>query len=202
PRTSTLRTVAAGTTSRRASSTAWAARRWPAPTEADRTRIRGVVLMSVTPPRQSALAGKTFDLLYSKLISRVSVLLGRLPDGESNTMSIASRLCFSALGLILLAMLEAAAAEAPGKLTAEKVRQLQAKYQEERAAADKEGLTKQFSPEWYEQAAKLAKQGEEALEAGRLVEARASFRRARWERPVMPPHLPPHVAAIFRDARR
>src|SRR6516162_4587917 len=85
------------------------------------------------------------------------------------------------LGLSWLVLLAAPAAEAPGKLTAEKVRRLQAKYQDERAAADKEGRTKQFSPEWYEQAAKLAKQGEDALAAGRLVEARASFRRARWE---------------------
>ncbi len=34
-----------------------------------------------------------------------------------------------------------------------------------------------------------------------LIEARASFRRARWNLPVMPPHLPPHVARIFGDSR-
>ena len=39
--TSRLRTKASGAVSRRASSTASAARRWPAPTEAERTRIRG-----------------------------------------------------------------------------------------------------------------------------------------------------------------
>ncbi|MGH7171043.1 MAG: hypothetical protein ACRELG_12260, partial [Gemmataceae bacterium] len=98
------------------------------------------------------------------------------------------------LGLALLALLTASAAETPSKLSAEKVRQLQARYQQERAAADKEGLTAKFSPEWYEQAAKLAKQGEDALAAGRLIEARASFRRARWDLPAMPAHLPPHIA--------
>src|SRR5262245_51928705 len=44
---SRLRTVAWGAISRRASSTAWAARMWPAPTDADRTRIRGDWLMGV-----------------------------------------------------------------------------------------------------------------------------------------------------------
>ena len=38
--TSTLRTAASGATSLRASSTAWAARRWPAPTEADSELLR------------------------------------------------------------------------------------------------------------------------------------------------------------------
>src|SRR5579884_2001381 len=115
-------------------------------------------------------------------------------------MSMVNRLLFAVLGLVSFVVL-AASAQTPGKLTAEKVRQLQTQYQQERAAADKEGLTKKFSPEWYEQAAKLAKQGEDALAAGRLVEARASFRRARWELPAMPPHLPPHVARIFGDGR-
>src|SRR5438067_9249456 len=45
-RTSTFLTVASGTTLRRASSTAWAARMCPAPTDADRTRMRGGRLMS------------------------------------------------------------------------------------------------------------------------------------------------------------
>ncbi len=76
------------------------------------------------------------------------------------------------LGLTLLTALVAAAVEPAGKITPETVRQLQTQYREERAAADKEGLTKKFSPEWYERAAALAKQGDEALTAGRLVERR------------------------------
>ena len=67
------------------------------------------------------------------------------------------------LGLTLLTALVAAAVEPSSKLTPETVRQLQTKYQQERTAADKEGLTKKFSPEWYERAAALAKQGDEAL---------------------------------------
>src|SRR6185437_13860575 len=125
-------------------------------------------------------------------------------------MPTANRFCFSPscratgilggfLGLAVLALLTAS--ETPGKLTAEKVRQLQTQYQQERTPAEKEGLTAKFSPEWYEQAAKLAKQGEDALAAGRLVEARASFRRARWDLPAMPAHLPPHIARIFGDGR-
>ncbi len=103
------------------------------------------------------------------------------------------------LGLTLAAA--SGPAEAPKGLTAENVRELQAKYQAERAEADKQGLTKQFSPEWYQRAAALAKQGEAALAAGRLVEASETFRRARWHLPAMPPHLPPHVARIFGDPR-
>src|SRR5579875_1079574 len=109
--------------------------------------------------------------------------------------------CCLGCGLALLTLLAASAVDKPSKLSTEKVRQLQTQYQQERAAAEKEGLAQKFSPEWYEQAAKLAKQGEDALAAGRLVEARASFRRARWDLPGLPPHLPPHVARIFGDGR-
>src|SRR5262249_20829630 len=74
-------------------------------------------------------------------------------------------------------------------------------YQGERAAADKTGLTKKFSPEWYDRAAILARQGAAALKANRLIEARDSFRRARWSLPSLPASLPGHVARIFGDGR-
>ena len=103
--------------------------------------------------------------------------------------------CLFSFMLGLSILLAASAAEPSGKLTAEKVRQLQTKYRQERSEAEKKELTKKFSPEWYEQAAKLAKQGEEALASGRLVKARASFRARAWDLPTMPPHTPaPHRA--------
>ena len=44
-------------------------------------------------------------------------------------------------------------------------------------------LTKKFSPDWYLKAAAYAKAGDDALAAGRLVEAADAFRKARWHLP-------------------
>src|SRR5581483_5041232 len=86
-------------------------------------------------------------------------------------------------------------------LSAEQVKELQAKYAAERAAADKDGLTKVFSPDWYARAEGFAKKGDAALAAGRLGEARDAFTRARWQLPAPPPGLPPHVARVFGDGK-
>src|SRR5262249_57534057 len=99
-------------------------------------------------------------------------------------------------GLVLVrpgALAQEKQKEAP-PLTASAVKALQKSYQGERAAADKTGLTKKFSPEWYDRAAILARQGAAALKANRLIEARDSFRRARWSLPSLPASLPPHLA--------
>ena len=71
---------------------------------------------------------------------------------------------------LLLCALLASAADGPTTLTTEQVKELQAKYAAERAEADKEGLTKLFSPDWYARAEAFAKKGEAALAAGRLAE--------------------------------
>src|SRR5262249_45175880 len=132
------------------------------------------------------------DRVYCKLTT----------DEENDTMRRTAMHLFPTgfLGLALLAAL-GAAPEAPRPLTAAAVRALQPLYQAERLEADSKGLTRVFSPEWYQRAAGLAKQGEEALAAGRLVEASESFRRARWHLPTLPTHLPPHVARVFGDPR-
>src|SRR5262249_9537302 len=81
------------------------------------------------------------------------------------------------------------------------VRDLQARFRQERSAADADGLTKKFSPEWYQRADELARRAEEALSAGRLVEAQDLFRQARWNLPALPANLPEHVVRIFGDGR-
>src|SRR5262245_41274736 len=71
----------------------------------------------------------------------------------------------------------------PRPLSAEAVKEAQAKFRAERAAADKAGLARVFSPEWFGRADGFARAGDAALAAGRLVEARDSFRKALWELP-------------------
>src|SRR5262245_19998885 len=97
------------------------------------------------------------------------------------------------VGLVgLLGLRGGVAAQGTKGLTAETVRDLQAKYKTERAAAESGGLTKKFSPEWYQQADGLAKRAEEALAGGRLVEARDDYQKARALLPALPGDLPPN----------
>src|SRR6516165_10853963 len=56
-------------------------------------------------------------------------------------------LALAATGLALAAFVAPAAEGTPG-LTAEQVKELQAKFVAERAAAEKDGLTRMFSPDW------------------------------------------------------
>src|SRR5205085_616014 len=63
------------------------------------------------------------------------------------------------------------------------------------------GPARMFAPDWYERADALAKQAGEALAAGRLVEAREGFRRARSNLPSPPLDLPANVARVFGDGR-
>src|SRR5438034_105811 len=89
-------------------------------------------------------------------------------------------LALAFLGM-LLALPEAPragrAAEPPRPLSAEGVRALLARFQAERAAADKEGRVRQFSPDWYQRADGLARQAQEALDADRLNPAHEILRR-------------------------
>src|SRR6266852_1724550 len=118
---------------------------------------------------------------------------------QQSNFTIHTELGRLALGLLGLALLASPprAADPPKPLTADAVRGLQAKFKEERAAAETNGLTKKFSPEWYQRADDLAKRAEEALAANRLVEAHDFFRKARWNLPALPANLPEHVARVF-----
>ena len=77
------------------------------------------------------------------------------------------------------------------------MRDLQQKFQSERAAAQKSGSAAKFSPELFKQVDLLARQGDTELAAGRLQEARDAYRSARWYLPVLPPDLPEHVVRVF-----
>ena len=104
--------------------------------------------------------------------------------------------------LLLLACLFSAgicqAAEPAAKaVSADEVQALQAKYLQERDAAEKTGAVEKFAPELVRQADALAQKGEADLTAGRLVEARDGFREARWHLPIIPPGLPEHLTRIF-----
>src|SRR5438105_5287432 len=90
-----------------------------------------------------------------------------------------------------LPLIRRASADA-GPVTSQAVRELQAKYQAERASAEKGGSAKKFSPELFKQADTLAKKGESSLAAGQLADAQDAFREARWYLPVLPPDLPEH----------
>src|SRR5262245_46305822 len=87
------------------------------------------------------------------------------------------------------------------RLAPEVVERLEKSYQEERQAAEKSGLVKKFSPEWFERADAMAKAGSAALKAGRLFEARDSFRRARWGLPSLPLALPVDVTRVLGDGK-
>ncbi len=122
----------------------------------------------------------------------------RVPSGRS--------VCGLALALggavaLIVAGWAGGAAQAPKPVTAEAVRDLQARYKAERAAAEQAGLPKMFSPDWFGRADALADNGTAALDAGRLLEARESFRKARWQLPSLPPDFPPHVARVFGDSK-
>src|SRR5713226_3318693 len=75
-------------------------------------------------------------------------------------------------------------------LTKEDIAQLQAKYEADLAAAKKAGLDKQFSPDYFAKADEYAAKGAAALKAGKLLEAREDYNKARWELPSRSPDFP------------
>src|SRR5205823_269062 len=79
----------------------------------------------------------------------------------------------------------------------EAVRKLQLQYRSERDAAEASGVLAQFAPLLRQRAEQMAKKGDEALAAGRLMEARLAFHEARWLLPSLPAGFPAHVARIF-----
>src|SRR5262249_34552256 len=111
------------------------------------------------------------------------------------------RLISLAAGLFVVLATVGNGQDAPKPLTAEAVKELQAKFRAERADAESSGLTKKFSPEWFARADAFAKKGDDSLNANRLLEARDSFQKARLQLPGLPPDLPADVARIFGDSK-
>src|SRR5262249_9196626 len=123
-----------------------------------------------------------------------------MPRSANTRRAFCTRLVlmtFLGLALGFLALGPRLAAEGAKPVTDADVRGLQSKFHEERGALEKSATKTKFSPELFKQVDLLAKKGETALAAGRLIEARDAFRVARWYLPVLPPDLPEHVVRVF-----
>jgi hypothetical protein len=109
-----------------------------------------------------------------------------------------TRLLICALACLAPALLPAGETRVP---TAEEVAALQAKYRAEHDALIKAGAGKRYLPGLIEQAELIAGRAGDSLKAGRLMQAAAGFRLARWQLPYNPPEVPPHTARVFGNLR-
>src|SRR5438067_2113155 len=104
---------------------------------------------------------------------------------------------FAAAGIAGVGLTNTSAAIDASPASDQQVRDLQTKYEAERAQAEKSGANQKFSPDQLRQADLLAERGKTNVAAGRMAEAREAFRQARWYLPLPPPSLPDHVTRIF-----
>src|SRR5262245_14916879 len=105
----------------------------------------------------------------------------------STALSVWSRALSLALPAGLALLLGVAGnGQEPKPVTADTVKEIQAKFKAERADFETRGLGKVFSPEWLGRADALAKSADAALAANRLIEAIDSYRKARQELPGLP----------------
>jgi WD40 repeat protein len=81
------------------------------------------------------------------------------------------------------------------------VKEMQQLYQAERAAALKSGTPDKFVPGLLQKADVSAKRGDAALAGGRLLQASAAFRQARWQLPYLTPDVPDHVSRVLGSLR-
>ncbi len=102
---------------------------------------------------------------------------------------------------VILAVAAAVVADEPKPATVDAVRDLQSAYRSERQQADATGATRIFAPDMIRRAEDAARQGDAALAAGQLDEAAKAFHDARWQLPVLPVDLPPHVGHILGNPR-
>jgi len=107
----------------------------------------------------------------------------------------------AAMCAALLGIVRPSAAEGGKTLTADQVRDLQAKYLAERTALAKDGLIRKFSADAVARADQLAQKGAAALAAQRLLEASQAFREARWTLPAAPLDFPEHITRVFGNLR-
>ncbi len=105
----------------------------------------------------------------------------------------------AALALVLIGV--PTHAQPAKTLTKEDIAALQAKYDADLAAAKKAGLDRQFSPDYFAKADEYAAKGAAALKAGKLLEAREDYNKARWELPARPPDFPENIARVFGNVK-
>ena len=110
------------------------------------------------------------------------------------------------LAVLVLAVANVAALFLPASaddkpaLTADQVREMQTTFQSERETAVSSGAAGRFSPTLLQNAAQAAKQGADALAAGRLADAADAFREARTLLPTVPADFPQPVVRVFGRA--
>lgn len=107
---------------------------------------------------------------------------------------------FSLIGILVVGT--PLAAQPTAKLpTADDIKALQQKYRDERDRIEKAGIAKRFLPAIMDKAEELAKKGETALAAGRLLQASEAIRQARWQLPYQPAGVPDNVSRIIGNLR-
>jgi WD40 repeat protein len=84
---------------------------------------------------------------------------------------------------------------------ADEARQLQSLYRAEKESAVKAGADAKFPPQLLQKADQMARRGDAALEAGRLLQASTAFRQARWQLPYLSPEVPEHVGRVLGNLR-
>ncbi|MBX9680534.1 MAG: hypothetical protein K2X38_17390 [Gemmataceae bacterium] len=85
--------------------------------------------------------------------------------------------------------------------TADEVKSLQAKFNQERQQVVKEGIAERFQPGLLEKADELAKKAESAMSGGRMLQAAETIRQARWQLPYQPKEMPPHISRVLGNLR-
>jgi WD40 repeat protein len=85
--------------------------------------------------------------------------------------------------------------------TAAEIRELQMQYKAEHDALLKSGAATRFQSHLFDLADGMAKRGDAAYDAGRLLQASEAYRQARWQLPYQGPGFPDHVARVFGNMR-
>jgi WD40 repeat protein len=118
--------------------------------------------------------------------------------GQGRNTIMARPLCWA---LVLAAACGSGLAGETQLPSADEVKALRKGYNDERDALLKSGAKGRFLPHFFDLAEAMAKRGDAALDAGRLLQASEAFRQARWQLPYQGPGFPDHVARVFGNLR-
>jgi WD40 repeat protein len=131
-----------------------------------------------------------------------ALLAGAADSGEVSMKgpNVKTAACLTLPGLLVLttAVVLVGQAQPP---TATNIKEMQQRYLAERAEAIKSGAAEKFTPGLLKKADQLSQRGDAALQEGRLLQAHAAFREARWQLPYLPPGFPDHVRRVLGSLR-
>jgi len=85
--------------------------------------------------------------------------------------------------------------------SADDVKALQAKFRKERDSLVQNGGARRFLPVLLDRANEFGKRADDALTAGRFLQASELFRQARWQLPYQSPQVPDNVQRILGNLR-